>query len=229
MEATGTTEKEGGKTSSFKLRRDRVRTEIHSSWIPLWRERRKDCWAEEKRGRRGEEKIKQRVRDTGGVERVKVNMCLAVSTRKMAEPLVECWDEHGCEWMMMVGNRGDGRMVCVCVTVRERVSDVRGHSHLQHSLELLQFGFLLLNLTVVVLAQFNQQQPGDIQYFLQRQRQFSLIWLNTQDPRGWILHHVKNTVSEDGSLKLFWDEGFRQQPTQRIQNNLAHLQLFGLF
>ncbi len=53
--------------------------------------------------------------------------------------------------------------------------DVRRHSHLQDSLELLQFRFLLLDLTVVVLAQFNQQQAGDIQHFLETQRQLSLI------------------------------------------------------
>lgn len=48
-----TIEKEGGKTSSFKVRRERVRTECHSSWIPFWRERRKDGWAGEKRDRGG--------------------------------------------------------------------------------------------------------------------------------------------------------------------------------
>lgn len=31
--------KEGGKTSSFKMRRERVRTECQSSWIPFWREK----------------------------------------------------------------------------------------------------------------------------------------------------------------------------------------------
>lgn len=43
-----TKEKEGGKTSSFKVRRERVRTECHSSWIPFWRERRRDGWPGEK-------------------------------------------------------------------------------------------------------------------------------------------------------------------------------------
>lgn len=50
-----TTEKVGGKTSSFKMRRERVRTECHSSWIPLWRERR-NGWAEEKGGREGKKR-----------------------------------------------------------------------------------------------------------------------------------------------------------------------------
>lgn len=45
---------------------------------------------------------------------------------------------------------------------------MRGHSHLQDGLELLQFGFLLLNLTVVVLAQFKQQQASYIQHFLEK-------------------------------------------------------------
>lgn len=43
------------------------------------------------------------------------------------------------------------------------------HSHLQDSLQLLQFRFLLLDLTVIVLAQFNQQQAGDVQHFLETQ------------------------------------------------------------
>lgn len=64
-------------------------------------------------------------------------------------------------------------MLCVCEGVC--VSAVRYHSHLQDSLELLQFRFLLLDLTVVMLAQFNQQQAGDIQHFLETQRQFSVI------------------------------------------------------
>lgn len=55
----------------------------------------------------------------------------------------------------------------LCVFVRERVFDVGRHSHLQDSLELLEFRFLLLDLAVVVLAQFNQQQAGDIQHFLE--------------------------------------------------------------
>lgn len=63
MQSMRTTEKVGGKTSSFKMRREKVRTECHSSWIPLWRERR-NGWAEEKGGRGGKEKIKPRVKDT---------------------------------------------------------------------------------------------------------------------------------------------------------------------
>lgn len=46
--------KEGGKTSSFKVRRERVRTECHSSWIPFWRERRRD-WVGRKKKRETEE------------------------------------------------------------------------------------------------------------------------------------------------------------------------------
>lgn len=102
-----TTKKEGSKTSSFKVRRERMRTEFHSSWIPLWRERRRDGWAGQKRDRRREEKIKQRVRDTRGRERITVNMCLAVSTRKMTEPVVKLAlhrDESG--WLQM---NNDGR------------------------------------------------------------------------------------------------------------------------
>lgn len=53
--------------------------------------------------------------------------------------------------------------------------DERGHSHLEDRLQLLQFGFLLLNLTVIVLAQFKQQQAGDVQHFLEIQRQLGLI------------------------------------------------------
>lgn len=34
---------------------------------------------------------------------------------------------------------------------------VSAHSHLQDRFQLLQLGFLLLDFTVVVLAQFNQQ------------------------------------------------------------------------
>lgn len=49
------------------------------------------------------------------------------------------------------------------------------HSHLQNRLQLLQFGFLLLNFTVVVLAQFSQQQTGDIQHFLQTQEVMSVL------------------------------------------------------
>lgn len=41
-----------------------------------------------------------------------------------------------------------------------------GRSHLQDRLQLLQLGLLLLDFTVVVLAQFNQQQAGDVQHFL---------------------------------------------------------------
>lgn len=49
---------------------------------------------------------------------------------------------------------------------RMKKKTVSCHSHLQDRLQLLQFGFLLLDFTVVVLAQFNQQQTGDIQHFL---------------------------------------------------------------
>lgn len=48
------------------------------------------------------------------------------------------------------------------------------HSHLQDGLELLQFRFLLLDLTVVVLAQLDQQQPGDVQHLLQTHSHFSI-------------------------------------------------------
>lgn len=46
---------------------------------------------------------------------------------------------------------------------------VSAHSHLQDRLQLLQLGFLLLDFTVVVLAQFNQQETGDVQHFLSTQ------------------------------------------------------------
>lgn len=49
------------------------------------------------------------------------------------------------------------------------------HSHLQNRLQLLQFRFLLLDFTVVVLAEFQQQQPGDIQHFLLTQEVTSLL------------------------------------------------------
>lgn len=48
-----TTEKEGGKTSSFNARRERVRTECHSSWIPFQKGRRRDRWEGDKRNRGG--------------------------------------------------------------------------------------------------------------------------------------------------------------------------------
>lgn len=56
-----------------------------------------------------------------------------------------------------------------------RKETVSWHSHLQDRLQLLQFGFLLLDFTVVVLAQLNQQQTGDIQHFLLTQEATSLL------------------------------------------------------
>lgn len=76
----------------------------------------------------------------------------------------------------MAGNKRlmtDGVRLCNCERVC--VSDVRHHSHLQDSLELLQFGFLLLDLTIVVLAQFDQQQAGNVQDFLKTQRHLGFI------------------------------------------------------
>lgn len=52
---------------------------------------------------------------------------------------------------------------------------VKCHSHLQNRLQLLQFGFLLLDFTVVVLTQFSQQQTGDIQHFLLTQELTPLL------------------------------------------------------
>lgn len=73
--------------------------------------------------------------------------------------------------VMMTGNMT--MMMCVCVFMRESVFDVRSDSHLQDSLELFQFRFLLLDFTVSVLAQFNQQQAGDIQHFLKHRGSYS--------------------------------------------------------
>lgn len=61
--------------------------------------------------------------------------------------------------------------MCVCV------SEVLRHSHLQDGLELLQFRFLLLDLTVVVLAQFDQQEAGDVQDFLETQRHLCFYFI----------------------------------------------------
>lgn len=57
-------------------------------------------------------------------------------------------------------------MICVCVFVFQ----VKCHSHFQNSLKLLQFGLLLLNLTVSMLTQFDQEQASDVQHFLEGQR-----------------------------------------------------------
>lgn len=56
--------------------------------------------------------------------------------------------------------------VCLTMMKQEVVSGGWRHSHLQNRLQLLQFRFLLLDFTVVVLAHFSQQQTGDIQHFL---------------------------------------------------------------
>lgn len=56
--------------------------------------------------------------------------------------------------------------MCVCVFVFQ----VKCHSHFQNSLKLLQFGLLLLNLTVSMLTQFDQEQASDVQHFLEAQR-----------------------------------------------------------
>lgn len=118
-------------------------------------------------GYRREEKIKQRVRDTRGRERITVNMSLPASGRKVtigyeSTVVLHC-DESG--WLQM-NDDGDDDWCCVFVCV----SDVTRHSHLQDSFELLQFRFLLLDLAVVVLAQFDQQQAGDVQDFLETRR-----------------------------------------------------------
>lgn len=56
------------------------------------------------------------------------------------------------------------------VCVRVFVFQVKCHSHFQNSLKLLQFGLLLLNLTVSMLTQFDQEQASDVQHFLEAQR-----------------------------------------------------------
>lgn len=61
-------------------------------------------------------------------------------------------------------------MIYVCVFVFQ----VKCHSHFQNSLKLLQLGFLLLNLTVSVLPQFDQEQASDVQHFLEAQRSLPL-------------------------------------------------------
>lgn len=114
-----------------------------------------------------------------------------VDVSKDGWTVVECWkmearltDESG--WLKMsddsLKQEVDGWwcvfvqvMMCVHVYVFLNLfNSKRYHSHLQDSLELLQFRFFLLDLTVVVLAEFDQQQAGDIQHFLETHRKLPL-------------------------------------------------------
>lgn len=75
------------------------------------------------------------------------------------------------------------------------------HSHLQDGLQLLQLGLLLLDLTVVVLEQLQQQEPSDVQHLL-----------HTREQEG-ALFQLGGEEADSGSRRL-WEA--------------AHLQLFGL-
>lgn len=71
------------------------------------------------------------------------------------------------------------------------------HSHLQDRLQLLQLGLLLLDLTVVVLAQLHQQQTGDVQHFLPTQEVTSVL--------SWDLDQRENvTVGGDSPPAAAW-------------------------
>lgn len=76
------------------------------------------------------------------------------------------------------------------------------HSHLQDGLQLLQLGLLLLDLTVVVLEQLQQQEPSNVQHLLHT--------------RGEEVAPFQLSVEEaDNGSRQLWEA--------------AHLQLFGLF
>lgn len=77
------------------------------------------------------------------------------------------------------------------------------HSHLQDGLQLLQLGLLLLDLTVVVLEQLQQQEPSDVQHLL----------------------HTREEEEERAPFQLSVEEAHGgRRPLQEA----AHLQLFGL-
>lgn len=77
------------------------------------------------------------------------------------------------------------------------------HSHLQDGLQLLQLGLLLLDLTVVVLEQLQQQEPSDVQH---------LLHTREEEEEG-VLFQLSVEEADSGSRPL---------------QEAAHLQLFGL-
>ncbi len=97
--------------------------------FPLGEKTRRGGWAGERKEIQEERKIKQRVRDSQGRERIKVNMCLFVSMRGNDWTLVECW---GWSWFCITNGRwewmtvdewrrqeteGWWLMLCVCEVV----------------------------------------------------------------------------------------------------------------
>lgn len=110
-----------------------MRTECHSSWIPFWRERRRDGWAGEKRDRGGKKrKSKELETREGGREFKGKHVSVCEYKKRWLNPGGVLKDESG--WLLVNDDEtGNRRMMTDVVHLVDSVCLMWGVTHISRT------------------------------------------------------------------------------------------------